>query len=66
MQPKSEAAMRLRAAERVKIEKQIIKDFGGCHENRLIESFEMSPHLIHSSSAIRVSSIRVDPEHLEK
>ena len=26
--------------------KKLLKDFGGCHENRLIESFEMSPHLI--------------------
>ena len=26
--------------------KKLLKDFGGCHEIRLIESFEMSPHLI--------------------
>ena len=26
--------------------KKILKDFGGCHENILIESFKMSPHLI--------------------
>ena len=26
--------------------KKILKDFGVCHENSLIESFKMSPHLI--------------------
>ena len=34
-----------RAAERLEMEK-ILKDFGECHVNRLIESFRMSPHLI--------------------
>ena len=27
--------------------KKILKDFGKCHENSLIESFKMSPHLIY-------------------
>ena len=26
--------------------KKNLKDFGGCHVNRMIESFKMSPHLI--------------------
>ena len=34
-----------RVAERLEVEK-ILKDFGGGHQNRLIESLRMSPHVI--------------------
>ena len=34
-----------RVAQRLKMEKKL-KDFEECHENSLIESFKMSPHLI--------------------
>ena len=34
-----------RAAERLEME-IVLKDFGECHENSLIESFKISPHLI--------------------
>ena len=33
--------------------KKILKDFGECHENSLIESFKMSPHLICLSWGLR-------------
>ena len=32
---------------------KILKDFGECHENSLIESFKMSPHLICLSWGLR-------------